>query len=238
MDLSKKVVLITGGTGGLGSAVTAAFLKAGSHVIVTYTKKEKYDLLNKDLGKLAKNIKGYEVNVIDEESVKAMADELDKEIDRIDILINLVGGFIGGKSVKDTTVEQWDRMMDLNLKSAFLCSKYVWPLLEKNNLGRIVNIGSKAGLQGAKNRSAYGASKAAVINLTKALAEEGKPFNITANLIVPSIIDTPDNRKGMPDANFEDWVKPETIAEVILFLSSDAGKDINGAVIPVLGKVG
>jgi NAD(P)-dependent dehydrogenase (short-subunit alcohol dehydrogenase family) len=127
-------------------------------------------------------------------------------------------------------------MMNINLKSTFLCSKAVLPQMIKQNYGKIINISSRPALKGSAGVGAYAASKAGVLNLTETIAEEVKDYDINVNAILPSTIDTPANRKAMPDADFSKWVKPEEIARVIIFLSSDESKPISGAGIPVYGK--
>lgn len=235
MGFDDKVVIITGGTGALGNAVTAAFLRAGARVLTTFTRETEIDALKSNLGALAAALRGVKTNVLDEASVQAMVQEAATH-GRIEVLVNLVGGFLGGVPVVDMTLEQFDKMIDLNLKSAFLSSKHVLPLMMQQGAGRIINISSKGGLQGGNGISAYGAAKAALINFTQSLAAEGKRFGINVNAVVPGTIDTPANRQAMPDADFTKWVPPEGLAQVILFLASDESKEITGAVIPVLGK--
>jgi Enoyl-(Acyl carrier protein) reductase/Domain of unknown function (DUF4288) len=140
---------------------------------------------------------------------------------RINILVNLVGGFWGGKPVAKTDEKDWDFMLQLNLKSAFLCAKAVAPAMIKGGWGRIVSVSSHAGVMGYGDYAAYSVAKGAIITLTKALAEELLPYNITVNAIAPSTIDTEANRQAMPKADWTRWVKPEEIAKVLLFLCSD-----------------
>jgi NAD(P)-dependent dehydrogenase (short-subunit alcohol dehydrogenase family) len=234
MNFKDKVVVITGGTGGLGSAVTAAFLQVGAKVCVTYRSEQEFDALKASVNAHT-TLTGTKTNVLDEASVKAMVQQAGR-LGRIEVLVNLVGGYWGGLPVAEMSLEQWNKMIDLNLKSAFLCCKHVLQLMMQQNAGRIINIGSKGGLQGGEGISAYGASKAGLINFTQSLAAEGKRYNITANAVIPGIIDTPANRQAMPQANFDDWVKPEALAQVILFLCSEEAQAINGATIPVFGK--
>ncbi|MFQ5752050.1 MAG: SDR family oxidoreductase [bacterium] len=236
MNFKDKVVIITGGTGGLGFAVTQAFLNAGAKVVVTYTYEEKLNHLKLNVKNAPGELLALKTDVLDESRVKSMVENVVNKFGRIDVLVNLVGGFLGGVSIVVTTVEQWDKMINLNLKSAFLCCRHVLPIMMKQKYGRMINIGSKGGLQGTKGISAYAAFKSGVINFTQSLAAEGKPYNVTANLVVPGTIDTPDNRRAMPQSNFSDWVTPDSLAEVILFLSSDAAKDVSAAMIPVYGK--
>jgi len=233
MNFNHKVVLITGGTGALGHAVTQAFLQAGGRVVVTYTREPEFDAL-KEKVHARENLLGIKTNVLDETSVKAMVQQAGR-LGRIDVLVNTVGGFLGGVSIVETSLEQFDKMLALNLKSAFLCCKHVLPVMMQQNAGRIINIGSQGGLRGGEGISAYGASKAGVINFTQSLAAEAKRYHITANTVVPGTIDTPANRQAMPNANFNEWVTPEALAQTILFLASDEAQAINGAIVPVGG---
>ena len=140
------------------------------------------------------------------------------------------------KELKDTTVDEFDKMIDMNLKSCFICCKSVLPEMIKNKSGKIVNIAAKPALKGTAGMSVYGASKSGVARITEALAEEVKDFNINVNAVIPGTIDTPRNRSDMPDSDFSRWVKPEDLAEVILNLCLDESKLISGTVIPALGK--
>lgn len=234
MNFKDKVVVITGGTGGFGSAVTTAFLQARAKVFVTYRSEQEFEALKASVNASAA-LTGIKTNVLDEASVKAMVQQAARS-GRIEVLVNLVGGHLGGVPVAEMSLEQWNKMIDLNLKSAFLCCRHVLPLMMQQNAGRIINIGSKGGLQGGEGISAYGASKAGLINFTQSLAVEGKRYNINANAVIPGIIDTPANRQAMPEVNFDEWVKPEALAQVILFLCSEEAQAITGATIPVFGK--
>jgi len=233
MNLENKVAIISGSTGALGTAVTQTFLAAGAKVVALYSRESSLETLK---SKITQELVAIKTDVLNEASVQEMVKEVLENHGSIDILINLVGGFLGGVSIIETSEEQWDEMMDLNLKSVFLCCRSVLPAMMKQKLGRIITIGGRGGVNAASGMSAYSASKAGLINFTEALAEEGREQNITTNVVIPSIIDTSDNRKAMPAAIFDNWVKPEMIAETILFLCSEAGGDINGAVIPVYGK--
>ncbi|MBD3288149.1 SDR family NAD(P)-dependent oxidoreductase [candidate division KSB1 bacterium] len=235
MDFANKIVIITGGAGGLGTGVTEAYLKAGAVVIVPYIYDEKWEALRDKNTALANNLIGFKVNVLDEQEVENFIDKVIQKYKRVDVLVNLVGGFFSGVNIADLELDQWNKMMNLNMTSAFLCTKHVLPHMISEKYGKIVNIGSKAALNGMKDMSAYGAAKAAVVNFTEALAAEVKQHNINSNAIVPSIIDTDANRKSMPDADYSKWLKPESIARVILFLTSEDAKDITGAVLPIKG---
>jgi NAD(P)-dependent dehydrogenase (short-subunit alcohol dehydrogenase family) len=154
---------------------------------------------------------------------------------RIDILVNVVGAYIGGKSVHELDEEEWDLMMNLNLKSAFLISKHVIRQMLSPTYGKIIDVSSKNGLHSEGYDSAYSASKSGLIKLVESLSKETKESNINVNCIMPSTIDTQANRKAMPNKDFNKWVKPESLANVVLFLSSEESTTITGAVIPTFG---
>src|SRR5262249_48657613 len=147
-----------------------------------------------------------------------------------------VGGFAAGQAIADLPYPRWQQMLDLNLRSTFLVSKYaVRPMIEQGS-GRIINLSSRSAFRGKANAAAYAVAKSAVITLTEAQAEELQQTGVTVNALVPSVIDTPANRRGMPNASFDRWPKPEQIARVLLFLASDDSALINGAAIPVYGR--
>jgi len=154
---------------------------------------------------------------------------------RIDVLVNTVGGYAAGDAVHQTDYEQFDFMINLNLKTAVLACQAVIPIMVEKKGGKIINIGSRAGLKGGANSAAYSASKAAVIRLTESISAEVRAEGINVNCVLPGIIDTPQNREAMPKANFSHWVTPQSIARVILFLASDDAKDIHGVSVPVYG---
>ena len=231
MDFTGKVVVVTGATGALGQAVTRAFLQAGARVVATYTREAEFNALQENVSG-RENLFGIKTNVLDETSVQAMIEQAGR-LGSLDVLVNTVGGFLGGVPVAETTLEQFDKMFALNLKSAFLCCKHVLPLMLQHRRGCIINISSQGGLHGGEGLSVYGASKAGLINFTQTLAAEGKRHNITANAVIPGVIDTPANRQAMPSANFAEWVTPTAVAQTILLLASETAQAINGATIPV-----
>lgn len=236
MNLKDKVAILSGSTGALGTAVTQSFLDAGARVVALYSRESSLESLKTKVTQNSERLSAIRTDVLNEASVQGMVKEVLENHRTIDILVNLVGGFLGGVSIVETSEEQWDKMMGLNLKSVFLCCRNVLPAMMKQKSGRIITMGSRSGVNAVSGMSAYSASKAGLINFTEALAAEGRARNITANVVIPSIMDTSDNRKAMPDANFANWVKVEMIAETILFLCSETAGDINGAVIPVYGK--
>lgn len=149
-------------------------------------------------------------------------------------LVNLVGGFRGGRPVEETPEEEWDRMMELNAKTVFLACRAMIPLL-KASRGSIVNIGARAAIEPMRRFSAYTAAKSAVVALTRTLAEELKADGVRANCILPGTMDTPANRASMPDADTAKWVSPRQIADLIVYLSEERSSAVSGAVIPVFG---
>lgn len=231
-DLKDKVVVITGGAGNLGSAVANYFQEASSKLALVDTKKENFtrtfgENINPDWLLCA-------ADITNKESVDKLVSEVLGRFGKIDILINIAGGYRGGSNIYETGEDTWDFMMNLNAKSVFLVSGAIAKVMaEKGKGGRIISVGAKPGLEGTKNHTAYSASKAAVFRLTDAMAKELKPHGINVNSVIPSTIDTPQNRQAMPDANVSNWVAPESLAGVIGFLASDAARDVSGAHIPV-----
>ncbi|MGH7902413.1 MAG: SDR family NAD(P)-dependent oxidoreductase [Thermodesulfobacteriota bacterium] len=233
--LKDKVAIITGGTGALGRSVVSAFAEEGARVMCTYViEKEKRECLSLTRSH-KERIHYIKADVTKENQVSRLIKECIDKFKRIDILVNIVGGFVYSYTI-DTDEQTWDRMMNMNLKSAFLCLKGVLPYMIKKNYGKIVNISSRPALKGSAGVGAYSASKAGVLNLTETIADEVRNYKINVNAILPSTIDTPANRRDMPDADFSKWVKPEEIAKVIVFLASDDSRPISGAGIPVYGK--
>lgn len=237
MNFHDKVVLVTGGTGGLGREVTTAFLEAGAKVSVTYVNPEEYAAVvaaSERIGALPPA--GANVDVTDEQTVAKFIGGIVASYGRLDVLVNTVGGYAGGVNLWEVSPREYDRMLQLNLKSGFALTRAVVPQMIQQNRGWIVNIASKAAFDHAAGGSLYAASKAAALALMDSLAAEVKPYNINVNSILPSIIDTAANRKAMPNADFSKWPKPEEIARVILFLCSEEARVIHGAAIPVYGK--
>lgn len=239
MDVRDKVTVIAGGTGGLGRTVTRAFAQAGARVVVPYTTAlpRELELLRADLGTEKTKVTAIETDVTDEASVQRLASQVIERFHRIDVLLCLVGGYLGGVPVAHLTKAQWDQQMGLNLMSAFYCCKAVAPHMVAQQRGRIVCVSSRAAEQVSGGDAAYAASKAGVVSLVKALDKEHQDYPaLTVNAILPSVIDTPVNRQAMPTAAFDRWVKPQEIANVLLFLASDASSAIRGAAIPVYGR--
>jgi NAD(P)-dependent dehydrogenase (short-subunit alcohol dehydrogenase family) len=238
MNLKGRVVVVTGGTGALGRVVVRTLLGQGARVVSTYRREDRARELGDFVGSSKDMLVSIQTDVTDESSVEALFQQVINQCGHVDILLNIVGAFRGGADIADTRVSDWDFMMNVNLKSAFLCSKAALPHMIKQNYGKIINVSSRTA---AEKRyrikdGAYAISKAGIIVLTETMAEEIKKHNINVNCIMPSTIDTPDNRRSFPDADFSKWVKPEQIAEVILFLVSDESNPVSGASIPVYGR--
>jgi len=229
-----KVVMVTGAAGNLGYAVAKEFMEAGAKLVLTDHKPDRlprlFPAFKQEGSYLASPINSLNV----EEISGAVRLAIDK-FGRIDVLVNTVGGYASGNAVHQTDYEQFDFMINLNLKTAVLACQAVIPMMLEKKGGKIINIGSRAGLKGSTNSAAYSASKAAVIRLTESISAEVRAEGINVNCVLPGIIDTPQNREAMPRANFSHWVTPESIARVILFLASDDAKDIHGVSVPVYG---
>jgi len=224
-----KVVLVTGASGGLGTYVTQAFLDAGATVFGTSRKIQQSDFSSSSFTALPAEIST-------REGTESLVDHLVARFGRLDVLAHTVGGFAGGQSIADTDDDTFQRMLDLNVNSLFHILRASIPALRQTGNGRIIAIGSRAALEPGAGVGAYSASKAAMVSLIRTVALENKDAGLTANVILPGTMDTPANRKSIPNADFSKWVRPSTVASLITWLASDAGKDVNGAVIPVYGN--
>lgn len=238
MATEEKVAIVTGATGALGRVVARTLVDEGYRVVSTYRTQAAEQDLEAFLGGPGKGLTSIEADVTNEKSVQKLFDKVISEFGRVDVLLNIVGAYVGGNDIKDTKEGDWDFMMNVNLKSAFLCSKHALPYMIERNYGKILSISARPAVEKRfrSKSGAYAVSKAGVAVLTETIAEEVRKFNINVNAVMPSTIDTPDNRASMPQADFSKWVKPEEIAQVILFLVSDNSSVTSGAVIPVYGK--
>ena len=236
MAKQNRNVLITGGTGILGSAVTKAYLAQGDTVAVTYLFENEVETFRQSNPERIEDITFLFANVTVEAEVQKAIDVFLSEFGQLDVLVNIVGGFIGGIPTAELEEERWDFMMNLNLKSVFLCCKTAIPHMTAQGSGKIVNVSARAGLKGEAGLSAYCVSKGGVRTLTESLAAEVMDSGVNVNAIMPSIMDTPMNREAMPDEDHDRWVAPTDVAKVICFLTSDDAAIINGAAIPVYGR--
>ncbi len=237
-DLRGRVALIPGGLGGLGTTVTRAFVEAGAAVVVAGAHERPAELaaLRAQLGEADGRLDFQRVDAQDEESVETLIWSVTARHGRLDVLVNLVGGWAAGQPITGLDLETWQRMLDVNLRAAFLLAKHAARPMAQQGYGRILHVSSRAARNGRRNAAAYAVAKNAVVTLMEIQAEELRDENITVNAILPSIIDTPANRASMPNADYERWPKAEEIARVLLFLASDDAKLISGAAIPVYGR--
>lgn len=236
MSFAGKVVVVAGGTGGLGRAVTLAFLEQGATTIVTYRNAAELDSLKTTAGAAASRLTGDRVDVTDEAAVRELLERTLAGHGRLDALVNAVGGYAGGSRLWETESKVLDQMLLLNVRSGFVLSRAAVPSMLAQGHGAIVNVASRAALIHGAGEAAYSASKAAALAMIDSLAADLAGTAVRANSVLPSIIDTELNRKAMPKADFSKWPKAEDIARVILFLCSDDARLINGAAIPVYGQ--
>lgn len=203
---------------------------------VTYRSPEEFTALKTQAGSQSSSLEGYPLDVTNESAVCEFAAGIVTKHGRIDVLVNAVGAYAGGTSLWETDPKVFEQMLALNLRSGFVLCRAVVPAMLKRGTGTIVNVASRAAVDHAAGAAAYAASKAAAVAMIDSLAADLKGTGVRANSVLPSIIDTKANRKAMPNADFNQWPKPEEIASVILFLCSDDARLINGAAVPVYGK--
>lgn len=233
--LRNRVVLIGGATGALGSAVTREFAKTEARLALTSTSAEDLDELAGDLGVPDERIFVSTVDGTDPESVDGLVSRIVEHFDGLHVLLNTIGGWGGGKTVAETPVDQWEWMLKLNLRSAFLLSRAVLPHMLDAGWGRIVHTGSKTAVEPRSKEVGYAVAKMGVVTLTEVIAREIKGSGVTANVVLPSMIDTPANRKMMSSADYSKWVPPEHIAATMRFLCSDGAASISGDRVPIYG---
>jgi NAD(P)-dependent dehydrogenase (short-subunit alcohol dehydrogenase family) len=223
-----SIIVVTGAAGALGSKVAEVLAQAGLGVVGI----DKAGTIPQTQA-LALGLGG--VDLLDEASTQAAFARIKEALGSIDGLVNIAGGF-RWETVAKGSIETWDLLYQMNVRTAVIASRASLPLFRASG-GAIVNVGAAAALKAGLGMGAYAASKAGVARLTESLAEELKDQNVRVNAVLPSIIDTPANRKEMPDAAFDRWVTPASLAEVIRFLLSAESRDITGALIPVTGRV-
>lgn len=236
-EFNNKVAVVTGATGNLGRAVAKRFHQENVELVLVGRKVDDLKENYPQTGNRTSNSLIAQADLMDEKSVQNLITDVINHFGKIDVLIHTVGGFEAGKRLDQTALETWDFMMDLNARTYYLVSKHVIPHMMDRGSGSIVGVAARQGIKGIRKMAAYSASKATVIRVTESMAAELKNNGINVNCVVPSIIDTPQNRAAMPEADFNQWVKPDSIAAVIFFLASQAARDINGAALPVYGRV-
>ncbi|MEQ9326562.1 MAG: SDR family NAD(P)-dependent oxidoreductase [Rhodospirillales bacterium] len=232
MNIDGKVVIITGAAGNLGKKVAEAFGQSGARLALVDVSAERLDQV---YGPESETVLPLPVNLLDSAAVAAATEQVIDRYGRIDCLCNIAGGFDMGTAVHETPDDMFQRMYDLNVRTMVNMSRSVVPAMIEGGGGTIVTIGAGAALKGMANMGAYIASKSAVIRLSESMSEELKGKGINVNCVLPSIIDTPQNRAAMPKSDPGKWVTPEALADVVLFLSSGAARAIHGVALPVSG---
>jgi NAD(P)-dependent dehydrogenase (short-subunit alcohol dehydrogenase family) len=229
--MKDKVVFITGANGGLGSSVTRAFLKHGARVIGGSLHIKAADFPQPNFEALAMDF-----NKLDE--IKRGVANIVESYGRLDVLAHLLGGFAGGLSVPETTDAMWEQMQNINLTAAFRVFRECIPHLRKSKAGRLIAVGSLTAAQPHANLGAYVTFKAALAMLVQTVAVENADVGLTANVILPGTMDTPANRKAMPDADFSKWAKPDDVVELVLSLADEQARRLTGLAIPIEGGRG
>jgi NAD(P)-dependent dehydrogenase (short-subunit alcohol dehydrogenase family) len=228
-EFQDRIVLITGASGGLGKSVTSAFLKAGATVVGVARSLEQSAFLSERFTAMP-------ADLLNGEAAQTLVNATVERFQRIDVAVHLMGGFAGGALVDETDDATFDRMLGMNLKSAFYVARAVLPRMRKAGYGRFLAVGSRTAVDPQANVAAYSASKAALVSLVQAIALENKEFGITANVVLPGTIDTAVNRAAMPGADWSKWILPEQIADLLVWLGSGKAAQITGAAIPVYGR--
>lgn len=228
--------MLTGGTGGLGRQVAHRLAASGHRLAITYLVPEEANEVEEFLRLPEDRLILKRVDCTDSESLNSFIKEVASTFGQINVLACLVGGWAGGRDVEETDDVRFDRMMDLNLRTAFYAARAVLPYLRDAEWGRIVMIGSRSAVDPPAGQAMYNIAKAGVVALARSIAEEVSDSDITSNVVLPSLIDTPAFREVVPFANYVDWPTPDQIATVIEFLLSPQSGVINGAMVPVYGR--
>jgi NAD(P)-dependent dehydrogenase (short-subunit alcohol dehydrogenase family) len=231
MNFENRTVMVTGAGGNLGKAVAAAFAARGARLVLVDRQRE---TLGAAFGAL-KDALLVPADLLDRRQTRAALEAAVERFGRLDVLCHLAGGFRMGEAVHETTDSTWDFLFDINARTLVNMAHAVVPHMIERGGGKIVNVGAYAAHKGAAQMGAYCASKASVIRLTEAMSAELKEKNINVNCVLPTVLDTPENRAAMPDVDPARWVPPQALADVIVFLASDAARAIHGAAIPVAG---
>ncbi len=235
-ELTNRVAVITGANGNTGQAVARQFMEAGARLVLLDRGKERLSAAFPELEASSDHILIDSVDVGDPGVMQWVVRQTLEHFDRLDVLVNTVGGIRPWTALHQTPVEVWDDLMAVNARTVFVACQAVIPVMLEQRYGKIINFASRAALSGGANASAYSAAKSAVLRLTESMAAELKSAGINVNCVIPGRIDTPQNRQSMPQTDPSLFVTPESLAEVVLFLASDAARDIHGAAIPVYGR--
>jgi NAD(P)-dependent dehydrogenase (short-subunit alcohol dehydrogenase family) len=233
-----EAALVTGGTGALGRGVVARFLADGMAVAVTYfVEKEWTDLAAAEAeASRSGRLQGFRADLTDESAVHGSVEAAAKSLGGLRVLAHLAGGYSGGADVEQVDLKTVRQMIDTNLLTAMLVAKHVIPHAKRSGAGRLLFISSRGAIECYPGASAYAAAKAGLLALTVTLSKELKESGVTANAILPSVIDTPANRAGMPKADHSAWVQPAEIAGLLSYLASRGAQAVSGALIPIYGR--
>jgi NAD(P)-dependent dehydrogenase (short-subunit alcohol dehydrogenase family) len=231
--LTDKVALITGAAGNLGRATAQAFIDAGARVVLSDRAPARLRELYPALRDSADHMLAEGIDAAEPAAAAGLVDEVAVRFGRIDALVNTVGTYRGGKPVDEEELDTWDLLFEVNLRTTLVMCRAVIPVMREGGGGRIVNVAARSALAAGANSVAYSASKSAVLRLTEGLAKELKAAQIGVNCVLPGTLDTPENRKAMPDADKSGWVAPEDVAAVIAFLAGDEARAVSGAALPI-----
>ena len=232
-DFSDRVVIVTGAAGSLGGAIARAFQSAGAKLTLVDRADGRLQQIFPEMADSPDIFFAHSIDLTQADDIQAMVDGTLDHFGQIDVLVNVAGGYRAGTPVHETPVETWDFMLNINARSVFLTSGVVIPHMLERGYGRIVSVGARVAMRCRANMAAYSVSKAAVVRLTESMSAELEGTGVYVNCILPRTIDTPANRQAMPNADYSRWTKPEAIAEVIMFLTSESACILTGAAIPV-----
>src|SRR5437763_13956830 len=218
MNLQNKVAIVTGAVGNLGTATANLFQQVGAKTVLVDRSHDRVREAFKSIADSPDHLLAGGVDLSDAGSLGKLIEQTLAKFGRLDVLVNTVGGYRGGKPVHEADLADWDFLFNVNVRTTLFCCRAVIPQMLKQGTGKIINVASRDGLSGSADYAAYSASKSAVLRLTESMADELKGSNINVNCIMPGTIDTPQNRAAIPDADFSKWVEPSALADVILFL--------------------
>lgn len=234
-DFSSRVAIVTGAAGNLGQAVARAFQASRARTVLADRDGLRLQQIFPDLRGSREHLLAEGIDLTVEGALDGVVAQTVELFGRVDIMVNTVGGFRAGTPVHQSPLETWDFLLGLNLRTSLVAAKAVIPVMLRQGNGKIVMVAARAAWAGGANMAAYSASKAAVMRLTESLAAELKASGINVNCVAPGTLDTAANRQDQPAADHSKWVAPEAVADVILFLASDAARGVHGAALPVLG---
>ncbi len=236
MPFSDQVIAIAGAAGNLGEAVARAFVETGAQLALVDRSEGQLQQVFPDLVADSHHMMTECADMTNPDIVKGTVSRILDRFQRLDVLVSVVGAYRAGEPLHKTSLDTLDFMMNVNARTFFIACRAVIPTMVSQGYGRIVGVAARPGLKADANMSAYAASKSAVLRFTESMAEELKHDGITVNSVIPGTLDTPQNREALPDADFERWVQPASLARVIVFLASPDAGDISGAALPVYGR--